>query len=155
MELDLARIDDIIDEYKGDQGLLISVLQDVQAELNYLPKEALLRVSEKLDIPIGQIYSVATFFKAFSLKPRGRHVIHVCTGTACHVRGAKRIIDKLQRDLEINAGETTADLEFTLETVNCVGSCALGPMVISDGEYHGQMNMERTERLVKDLGWQK
>ena len=155
MQVDLTKVDNIISEYKTEQGLLISMLQDIQAEFNYLPKETLLRVSEKLDIPASQVFSVATFFKAFSLKPRGRHVIHVCTGTACHVRGAKRIVDKLQRDLEISAGETTSDLEFTLETVNCVGSCALGPMVVLDGEYHGQMNMEKTECLVKDLTWKK
>lgn len=155
MEVDLANVDNIIAQYKGEQGLLISVLQDIQAELNYLPKEALLKVSEGLDIPVSQVFSVATFFKAFSLKPRGRHIIHVCMGTACHVRGAHRITDKLQRDLEIKAGDTTPDLEFTLETVNCVGSCALGPIVVLDSEYHGQMNMEKTEKLLKDVGWRK
>ena len=155
MEFDPAKVDEILKRYKGEQGLLISILQDIQAEFNYIPKEALLRVSEGLDVPVSQVFSVATFFKAFSLKPRGRHIVHVCMGTACHVRGAHRIVDKLERDLAIRAGETTEDLEFTLETVNCVGSCALGPIVVVDGEYHGQMNMEKTEKLLKETGWKK
>lgn len=155
MEFDPVKVDGIVERYKGEQGLLISVLQDVQEEFNYLPKEALLRISEGLNVPVSQVFSVATFFKAFSLKPRGRHIIHVCVGTACHVRGANRIADKLERDLEIRAGDTTDDLEFTLETVNCVGSCALGPIVILDSEYHGQMNMEKTDKLLKETGWKK
>lgn len=155
MEFDPVKVDGIVERYKGEQGLLISVLQDVQEEFNYLPKEALLRISEMLNVPVSQVFSVATFFKAFSLKPRGRHIIHVCVGTACHVRGANRIADKLERDLEIRAGDTTDDLEFTLETVNCVGSCALGPIVILDSEYHGQMNMEKTDKLLKETGWKK
>jgi NADH-quinone oxidoreductase subunit E len=155
VEFDPVKVDGIVERYKGEQGLLISVLQDVQEEFNYLPKEALLRISEGLNVPVSQVFSVATFFKAFSLKPRGRHIIHVCVGTACHVRGANRIADKLERDLEIRAGDTTDDLEFTLETVNCVGSCALGPIVILDSEYHGQMNMEKTDKLLKETGWKK
>jgi NADH-quinone oxidoreductase subunit E len=155
VEFDPVKVDGIVERYKGEQGLLISVLQDVQEEFNYLPKEALLRISQGLNVPVSQVFSVATFFKAFSLKPRGRHIIHVCVGTACHVRGANRIADKLERDLEIRAGDTTDDLEFTLETVNCVGSCALGPIVILDSEYHGQMNMEKTDKLLKETGWKK
>jgi NADH-quinone oxidoreductase subunit E len=155
LDFDPAKVDEIVERYKGDQGLLISVLQDVQEEFNYLPQEALIRVSQGLDVPVSQVYSVATFFKAFSLIPRGRHIFHVCMGTACHVRGANRITEKLERDLAIKAGGTTGDLEFTLETVNCVGSCALGPIVVLDGEYHGQMNMEKTEKLLKETGWTK
>ena len=155
MEYDSARVDEIVERYRGEQGLLISVLQDVQEEFNYLPREALVRVSEGLGVPVSQVFSGATFFKAFSLTPRGRHLLHVCMGTACHVRGANRITDKLERDLGIKAGGTTSDLEFTLETVNCVGSCALGPIVVLDGEYHGQMNMEKTEKLMKETGWTK
>ena len=155
MDFDLTKVDEIVERYNGEQGLLISVLQDVQEEFNYLPKEALTKVSEGLNLPVSQVYSVATFFKAFSLTPRGRHIIHVCMGTACHVRGANRITEKLERDLNVKAGGTTQDLEFTLETVNCVGSCALGPIVVLDNVYHGQMNMEKTEKLMKDTGWTK
>ena len=155
MDFNPAKVDDILERYQRDQGLLISILQDVQSEFNYLPKEALIRVSEGLDISVSQVFSVATFFKAFSLKPRGRHILSVCMGTACHVRGANRITEKLERDLGIGAGDTTEDLEFTLETVNCLGSCALGPIVVMDSEYHGQMNMEKTEKLLKETGWKK
>ena len=119
------KVSQILDNYQHDRGMLVSVLQDVQTEYNYLSKEALMQVSHSLDIPLTQVYSVATFFKAFSLKPRGRHLINVCLGTACHVRGAVRILEKIERDLGINSGETTPDLKFTLETVNCVGACAL------------------------------
>ncbi|MCL0075703.1 NAD(P)H-dependent oxidoreductase subunit E [Dehalococcoidia bacterium] len=151
MEFSPAKIDEIIQSYNGDKGMLISILQDVQAECNYLPREVLTRISVGLDIPLGQVFSVATFFKAFSLKPRGRHTMCVCLGTACHVRGATRILNKLERDLKIRAGDTTDDQEVTLETVNCVGSCALGPIVILDGQYHGQMNMEKSGRLLKEI----
>lgn len=138
----------IIDGYQHDRGQLVAILQEIQSEHLYLKKEALEEVSEILDIPVSQIYSVATFFKAFSLKPRGRHLINVCTGTACHVRGATKILEKMERDLEIDRGDTTQDLKFTLETVNCVGACALGPMVIIDGEYSGQMKTDKVGDLL-------
>lgn len=128
---------------------MVSILQDIQAEYRYLPKETLLQVSEGLNIPSTQVYSVATFFKAFSLKPRGRHMINVCLGTACHVRGAVRILDEIERELGIGRGETTDDLRFTLETVNCVGCCALGPVVIIDGEYSGQMRIDKVKPLLE------
>jgi NADH-quinone oxidoreductase subunit E len=112
--------------YIDRKELLISLLQDIQAEFNYLPQDVLVRVSQKLDIPLSQVFSVATFFKAFSLKPRGRHLVTVCLGTACHVRGAQRMVDKIERDYALKPGDTTEDLRFTLETVNCLGCCALG-----------------------------
>ena len=146
---DLSRVDAIIEGYQGEKGFLISVLQDVQAEYNYLPREALVMVSQGLDIPLSQVFSVATFFKAFSLKPRGRHLISVCLGTACHVRGGKRILEKLERDLNIKAGETTPDFRFTLETVNCLGACALGPILVVDGKYSGQMSQAKVESALK------
>ena len=141
-------VEAIIDSYQHDKGQLVAILQEIQREYLYLKKEALEEVSQIMGLPMSQIYSVATFFKAFSLKPRGRHLINVCTGTACHVRGATRILEKMERDLEINRGETTQDLKFTLETVNCVGACALGPMVIVDGEYSGQMKTDKVEDLL-------
>lgn len=141
-------VEAIIDSYQHDKGQLVAILQEIQSEYLYLKKEDLEKVSEIMGIPVSQIYSVATFFKAFSLKPRGRHLINVCTGTACHVRGATKILEKMERDLEIDRGETTKDLKFTLETVNCVGACALGPMVIIDGEYSGQMKTDKVETLL-------
>ena len=140
----------ILNKYQHDSGLLVSILQDVQAAHNYLPREALTEVSQELDIPLTQVYSVATFFKAFSLEPRGRHLVHVCLGTACHVRGAVRILEEIERKLDIKPGTTTKDLNYTLETVNCVGACALGPIVIVDEEYHGQMATDKVDSLLKN-----
>jgi NADH-quinone oxidoreductase subunit E len=141
-------IETIIDRFQGDKAQLVSILQDIQAEYYYLPKDALEKVSQILDVPLSQVYSVATFFKAFSLTPRGRHLIKVCLGTACHVRGAARVLEKMERDLGVSRGETTDDLKFTLETVNCVGCCALGPMVIIDEEYFGQMKSDKVNPLL-------
>ncbi len=138
-----------LDRYDGDPGMLVAVLQDIQAEYNYLPKEALVQVSQGLDVPLTQVYSVASFFKAFSLKPRGRHLINVCLGTACHVRGAVRVLDEIERELGIKSGGTTEDLRYTLETVNCVGACALGPIMIIDGNYSGQMKSNKVKPLLE------
>lgn len=143
------KVEAIVDNYQRNKGLLISIMQDIQAEYNYLPKEALIQVSQSLDIPLSQVYSVVTFFKAFSLEPRGRHLINVCLGTACHVRGGGKILESLERELGINAGKTTGDRKFTLETVNCVGACALGPIVIVDGEFSGQMATNKVKPLVE------
>ncbi len=143
-------VDSILNGYQHDKSLLVSVLQDLQAECNYLPREGLTRVSEGLGIPLSQVYSVATFFKAFSLTPRGRHSVAVCLGTACHVRGAIRILEEIERELGINRGETTKDLKYTLETVNCVGACALGPIVVADGEYSGQMKTDKVRPLLEN-----
>ncbi|MCX6012803.1 MAG: NADH-quinone oxidoreductase subunit NuoE [Chloroflexi bacterium] len=143
------KIEEILNKYKRQKGQLVSILQDVQKEHNYLPKEAIFEVSRSLDIPLTQVYSVATFFKAFSLKPRGRHIVSICLGTACHVRGAVRIIDKVEQELCIKNDETTSDNRFTLETVNCVGACALGPMIIVDGDYAGQMTTDKVAKVLK------
>ncbi len=139
----------ILGRYQCDPGMLVSVLQDVQVEYNYLPKEALAQVSQGLDIPLTQVYSVASFFKAFSLKPRGRYLINVCLGTACHVRGAVRILEEIERKLGINPGGTTEDFKYTLERVNCVGACALGPIVVVDGNYSGQMTSSKVRPLLE------
>jgi len=141
------KVDAIIEKYKRDKGFLVSILQDIQAEYNYLPKEALFDVSDSLGIPVSQVYGVATFYRAFSLTPRGRHLIQVCLGTACHVRGAPKVLEAIERKLKIKAGETTADKEYTLTTVNCLGACALGPVVVIDQEYHGQMNQSKSDKL--------
>jgi NADH-quinone oxidoreductase subunit E len=146
---DMGRADAIIDKYASEPGSLTAVLQDIQAEYNYLPQESLTRISEKMALPLSQVLHVATFYKAFSLEPRGKHLVTVCLGTACHVRGGPRIVDQIERSLNIRAGGTTADRLFTLETVNCVGACALGPMMIVDGQYHGQMAASRVDRVLK------
>lgn len=142
---------EIIDRYQAKPTALIMVLQDIQRHYRYLPKPALELLAQKLDLPIAQIYGVATFFRAFSLKPKGKHHICVCTGTACHVRQANVIVDKFQRDLGIDPGGTTPDLEFSLETVNCLGACALGPLVTVDDSFHGNMTVSKVDRILTTL----
>jgi NADH-quinone oxidoreductase subunit E len=136
------KVDRVLKKHHNDKALLVDILQDVQAEIGYLPKEALEAVGRGLEVPQSRVYSVATFFKAFSLKPRGRHLINVCMGTACHVRGAVKVLEQVEQELGVKTGETTGDLRFTLETVNCVGACALGPMVTIGEDYHGEMTPE-------------
>lgn len=121
----------------NDKSALIQMLLDIQRENRWLSREALVGVSEKLDLPLSQIYHVCTFYKAFSLVPQGRHSISVCVGTACHVRGAPRLLDNVTRTLGVKPGETTKDMQFTLNTVNCLGCCALGPVMVIDDEYYG------------------
>ncbi len=148
---DRKKLRGIIDRYDGQKSSLIAILQDIQQAYNYLPAHVLKMVSEEMSIPRMRVYEVATFYNAFSLKPRGEHVVKLCVGTACHVRGAAGILDKLERTLEIKPGETTGDLKFTLETVNCVGACALGPVMVMDGEYHGQVTMAKVDKVVGPL----
>lgn len=132
---ELRDIDEIIDEYHSEKSALIQILLKIQAKYNWLPKPALLWVSERLNIPMSQILNIATFYKAFSLEPRGQHLVRICLGTACHVRGSPRILDEIKRFLKIEPGETTQDGNFTLETVNCLGTCAIGPVVVIDDKY--------------------
>jgi NADH-quinone oxidoreductase subunit E len=143
-----SKVAAIIQKYDGDKGQLVSMLQDIQTEYHYLPKDALDEVVTLLGVPASQVYSVATFFKAFSLTPRGRHLIKVCLGTACHVRGAAKVVEKMELDLCIKRTETTPDQRYTLETVNCVGCCALGPMVMIDERYHGQISSDKVSPLL-------
>jgi NADH-quinone oxidoreductase subunit E len=146
--MDNEKIDRIIDKYQSDASSLIQILLEIQRENRWLPKEALVRISKKLDVPLNRIQNIVTFYKVFSLMPKGRHEIHVCTGTACHVRGAPRLLDSVQNQIGIGPGETDLDLKFSLETVNCVGCCALGPVVVMDGEYHGQMNLRKVTAML-------
>jgi NADH-quinone oxidoreductase subunit E len=139
----------ILARYDFDRSHLIGILQDVQAKERYLPREALEYIAQRLNIPETEVYRLATFFTAFSLKPRGRHTCQVCMGTACHVRGAERLLETIKRELKVESGETTEDMRFTLETVNCLGACALGPIVVVDGEYHGQMSSSKLPRILK------
>jgi NADH-quinone oxidoreductase subunit E len=144
-----GKIDQIIDKYQGDASALIQVLLEIQRENRWLPKEALEKVSEKLEVPLNQIQHVATFYKAFSLVPRGRHEIQVCMGTACHIRGAPRVLDMVQDLLGIHPGETDLDLKFSLETVNCLGCCAMGPVMVVDGKYHGKTVPAKVSDVLK------
>ena len=139
----------ILSQQKDGASSLLAVLEEVQGHYRYLPRDVLILVSERLDVPLSQVYSVATFYNAFSLEPQGRHRFQVCTGTACHVRGAMQVLDRLETRLGIQAGQTSPDLEYTLETVNCLGACALGPIVVADGEYAGQMAATKVDRLLK------
>ena len=141
-------VDGIVEKYGNDKNSVLAILQDIQAELNYLPMDSMKRVAELLDIPLGYVSSQATFYSSFSLKPRGKHIVTVCMGTACHVRGAPRVLSELERELEIKDGETTEDGNFTIETVNCVGACALGPLVIVDKNYHGNISTSQVKELV-------
>ena len=148
--MDSSNIDKIIAKYQGDAGSLIQVLLEIQSENRWLPKEALEKVSKQLNVPLSRIHHIATFYKAFSLVPRGRHEIHVCMGTACHVRGAQRVLDRVQDLTGIKPGETDSELKFSLDTVNCLGCCALGPVMVIDGEYYGKMAPAKSEDVLKN-----
>jgi NADH-quinone oxidoreductase subunit E len=148
--MDINRIDQIIDKYQSDASALIQVLLEIQSENHWLPKEALERVSEKLEVPLSRINHIATFYKAFSLVPKGRHEVHICMGTACHVRGATRVLDTVEDLTGIKPGETDLDLKFSLETVNCLGCCALGPVMEIDGKTHGKMSPVETSDVLKN-----
>ncbi len=149
MDVDLKKVSTIVDKYQGAGGALIAILQDIQDEFNYLPPDALKSVAEKLKIPLINVYSMATFYKSFSLKPRGKYLVTICLGTACHVRGAKNILGEVKKRLNVKRGETTEDKMFTLETVNCLGACALGPIMVVDGEYHGQMATRKVDAVLE------
>ncbi|NCO53122.1 MAG: NAD(P)H-dependent oxidoreductase subunit E [Deltaproteobacteria bacterium] len=138
--MESATIDQIIDKHRGEASSLIQIMLDIQGEHHWLPREALDRVSERLQVPMSRIKHIATFYKAFSLVPKGRHEVHVCMGTACHVRGAQRVLDTVQDLTGISPGETDPEMKFSLETVNCLGCCALGPVVELDGKHHGNID---------------
>lgn len=142
------KIEKIIDKYRDKDGILIQLLLDIQRELNWVPFKIIKKINETLKIPISQIYRVASFYTAISLKPRGRHLVRVCVGTACYVRGGTRLLDSIETKLEIKSGETTADEAFSLETVNCLGCCALGPVIEIDGQYFGKLNSEKLDKLL-------
>ncbi len=135
--VDTAPVDEILGRYPREEASLIQVLQDVHRAYNYLPCDVLNKVADALDVPLAKVFSVSTFYKAFSLTPQGKTIIKVCTGTACHIRGAGQLIEELGRQLSIGPGETTEDLGFTLKTVNCVGACAMAPVLIVNEKYHG------------------
>lgn len=148
MVQELAEIDEIAGKYGGDRSALIQVLLEVQRENRWLPKDALKLVSQRLGVPLTQIYHIVTFYKAFSLMPKGRHSVSVCLGTACQVRGAPRLLDKVIETLKIKPGETSTDMRFSLDTVNCLGCCALGPVMVVDEEYHSKPSTKEIEQIA-------
>ncbi|TKJ27690.1 MAG: NADH-quinone oxidoreductase subunit E [Promethearchaeota archaeon Loki_b31] len=140
---------------KKHGDFLIPILQDIQENYRYLPEECLIIVAERLQIPLIEVYGVATFYQSFSLIPKGEHIITVCLGTACYIRGGTNMVDVLTKELNIKPGETTKDKKFSLETVNCLGCCAIGPMVLIDGEYYGEMTPQKVIKLIKTLKMEK
>jgi NADH-quinone oxidoreductase subunit E len=146
--MDIERVDQIIDKHQGEASSLIQVLLEIQRQYHWLPKEALRRVSDRLQVPQSLIQHIATFYKAFSLVPKGRHEVHVCVGTACHVRGATRVLDKVKELTGIGPGETDLNLKFSLETVNCLGCCALGPVMEINGKTHGKLSSANTSDVL-------
>ena len=149
---ELARLEPILAAYPLREDSLIQVLQDVQRTFHYLPCEVLTRVAERLGVPLARVFSVATFYKAFALTPQGDVTIQVCTGTACHIRGAERLIDELKRELHAGPGETTADRRFTIRTVNCVGACAMAPLMVVGSRYHGGVRPTDVQAYLAEEG---
>jgi NADH-quinone oxidoreductase subunit E len=141
-------VGDIVDRYGADHGGLIAMLEAVQSKHGYLPKDVLAAIAEKTGRSLVDIYGIATFFRAFSLEPRGKHLVSVCLGTACHVRGAPKVLQEFERQLGIRAGTTTGDREFTLDTVNCLGACALGPIVVADGHYFSTVSSLKIREIL-------
>ena len=147
--MDITRVDQIIDQHRGEASALIQVLLEIQEEHRWLPQAAMEHVSERLQVPLAQVRHIATFYKAFSLVPKGRHEIHIFMGTACHVRGATRVLDTVQDLVGIEPGETDLDMRFSLETVNCLGCCALGPVMEVDKKIHGNVSPGDTAGVLK------
>lgn len=145
-----AKIDQIVDKYQGKPGALIHVLMEVQSENQWLPREILNTISQKLEVPLKRVMQIASFYKTFSLTPRGRHKIHVCNGASCHLRGADRLLDSVQELIGIRPGEMDTDSKFSLETGNCLGCCTLGPEMIIDGQHHGRISPEKAQDLLKN-----
>ncbi len=148
MTKELRKVDRIIAKYHADKNSLIQILLEVQRENRWLPKSVVVRLSQRLGVPINQIYHIATFYKAFSLTPQGRHSLLVCMGTACHVRGAPRLLDRVTDALHIGSGQTSPDQKFSLSTVNCLGCCAMGPVLVVDGEYHGNPSAKEIKQVI-------
>jgi len=141
-------INDILHEYPAERRFSLAIMQDMQHEYQYIPREGLEALSDYLDVPLSSLYSMATFYKALSLTPKGKHIIKLCDGTACHIRGSVTLREGITRILGIDEGETTEDGLFTLELVNCLGSCALAPVMVIDGTYYGKVTMEKLPEIL-------
>ena len=148
--MEQEKLESVFKKNRTKQRDLIHILHDIQAEFGYIPPESVSIISRRLRVSESEIFGVLTFYNAFSLTPRGEHTVTVCMGTACHVRGGPQIVEEMERKLDVKIGETTADEKFTLETVNCLGCCAIGPVVVIDGKYHGQVSLRDVERLITE-----
>ena len=148
-KIGLSKLDKIVSKYKGQEGVLISVLQEVQAEFGWVPPETIERIADALKVFPSQVYGVLTFYAQFYLTPRGRNMIRVCRGTACHVRGTDAILKAVERNLGINEGETTSDFKFSLETVACLGTCFLAPVMMVNRSYYGKLLPDKVEPVLK------
>ncbi len=151
MSASFGRIEAILAKYPPQSEHLVSALQDIQAEFNYIPPEALSAVCSHVGVPVSRGWAVATFYKSFSLEPKGVHEIRVCLGTACHLKGGARLVESLERELKVERGHTTKDLSFSLDTVNCVGACALAPVVVVDEEYQASTNSRKLKKYLKKV----
>ncbi len=147
--MDKKKVDRIIDKYEGKESALIQILLDIQSENHWLPKEVLEKVSERLNLPLSRVMNTATFHKTFSLIPPGQHEIHICNGSSCHVRGAQRIIDVVEKAAGISPGETDQDMKYSLKTTTCMGCCSAGPVLLIDGEYHANIEPEQAGEIIK------
>ena len=150
--IDLTRVEPILQRYGKERGALIPVLQEVQAIYGYLPEEALILIGREMKIPLSRIYGVVTFYAQFYLTPRGKHTVRVCRGTACHVRGGKSVLNVVKDILAIEDGQTTEDLQFSLETVACLGTCFLAPVMMVDRSYYGKLAPERVPSILDKFG---
>lgn len=148
--MDNDRMDQIINKYRGKPGSVILALMEIQSENHWLPREVLEKVSEKLEVPLNEVVHIVSFYKTFSLIPQGRHELHVCTGSSCHVRGAQKVLKRVQELTGIKPGETSPDLRFSLETGNCLGCCSLGPEIVVDGEHHANLTPDDVEDVLKN-----
>jgi len=144
-------LDEIIERYPARSEYLIFLLQDIQAAFNYIPPEAMELVCDHTGVPLSQAYAVATFYSSFSLEPKGEHELKVCRGTACHLKGSERLLEDLERKLEVKVGHTTQDMQYTLSAVNCLGCCSLSPVVVVDEEYHSRATSRKLEKIIKDV----
>jgi len=153
--MDSRQVDGIIDKYQEKRTALISILHDIQDQYHHLPEEALRKVASRLQMDLNDIYGVATFYKSFSLIPKGKHSVTLCLGTACHVRGGPKILREMKKLLNLDPGQTTQDRQFSLNVVNCLGVCAIGPVMFVDGKFYGEMNPVKARKLIEKMNGKK
>lgn len=148
----MEKLQEIMDKFRNESGTVVGLLQDIHEAYGYLPEEHLREISTELDIPLSTLFSLATFYTSFRLEPIGKHHVCACVGTACHVRGAPLVVDTIERTLKIKPGQTSDDGSYTFDTVNCLGACALAPLVVVDDDYHGKMDQKKVEKLLSEVG---
>ncbi len=151
-KMDCNKVIEIIKKYPAEQRYTLAIMQDIQKEYNFISRESMEMLADYLDVHLSKLYSMATFYKALSLKPKGENIIKVCDGTACHIRNSQALIDEIGKTLKIQPGETTEDGKFSLETVNCLGSCALAPVMVINEKYYGKMTASKVREILKEYG---